>query len=429
MKQVIKIENLVLGAGIAGLGAAYELRRNKRDCLVLERNGSYGGLLDNFTINGFRFDKFIHLSFTTNQEVRSIFDKTPYLTHKPLSFNYYRGFWLKHPAQNNIFPLPSEEKNKIIHSFINRRTLDENEIRNYEEWLRVQYGDYFAENFPLMYTKKYWTIDASELGTKWVGKRMYRPTVEEVQLGADSDETPNNYYTDEMRYPIVGGYKSFLEPLLEGLVIHYEQEVISINLENKIVVTSNGVSYNYTNLINTIPLPELIPLLGEVPSHVSDASQELKFTSGAIISLGFRKPELADKLWYYIYDLDIPPSRVYSPSMKSPDNCPDGCSSIQAEYYFDWKKNINKTEIMAQTINKFIEIGLFTEDDILVKDIRIEKYANVIFDHSIYEKRDCIMGYLRSKRIFSAGRFGEWDYFWSDQSLSSGIRVAKSVYG
>jgi DNA polymerase III delta subunit len=37
------------------------------------------------------------------------------------------------------------------------------EIKNYEEWLRVQYGDYFSENFPMVYTEKYWTLKAKDL--------------------------------------------------------------------------------------------------------------------------------------------------------------------------------------------------------------------------------------------------------------------------
>lgn len=424
---ITKINTLIIGAGIAGLGAAHELQKNREKCLILERNSSFGGLLDNFTINGFRFDKFIHLSFTNNKVVREIFDRTPYIKHQPKSYNYYQGYWLKHPAQNNLYKLPYDEKQKIIDGFINRPLKDVGEIVNYEDWLRVQYGDYFAENFPLVYTKKYWTVEAKELEIKWVGSRMYRPTIEEVIQGSETDETPNTYYASEMRYPQKGGYKSFLDPLTEGLDIQYGQEVVSIDSKNRIVITNKGDTFHYDYIINTMPLPELTHLLSDVPSHVLIASQELRYTSGAIISLGFNKPDLADKLWYYIYDQDVPPARVYSPSLKSPDNCPNGCSSIQAEYYFDWNNGIKINDVLDKTIEKFIEMKLFKEEDVLVKDIRIEKYANVMFDHKIYENRKLILDFISSKGILSAGRFGEWEYFWSDQSLISGIEKAKKI--
>ena len=55
--------------------------------------------------------------------------------------------------------------------------------------------------------------------------------------------------------------------------------------------------------------------------------------------------------------------------------------------------------------------------------MRFEKYANVIFDHNIYKSREIVRDYLASIGIETIGRFGEWDYLWSDQSLLSGFRL------
>lgn len=416
------IDNLILGAGISGIAAANELRNHEIDSLIIEKNASWGGLLDNFSINGFRFDKFIHLSFAQDDYVNNIFFKTPLLKHNPLSFNYYKGRWLKHPAQNNIYPLSIEEKNIIINDFKLRKDVNIEDIKNYEEWLRVQYGDYFAENFPMIYTLKYWTVQAKELGTKWVGNRLYKPTIEEVESGSKTEFTPNAYYAKEMRYPEKGGYKTFLNPMVDGLAIQTNATITSIDLENKQVFINDSESYQFSNLISSLPLPEICKLIKNIPNHVFLASQKLNYTSGYLISLGFNKPDIANKLWFYIYDKDILPARVYSPSLKSPENVPSGCSSLQAELYYNkgQKLNLSDEEIMEQTILKFIEIGLFNEADLVVKDIRTEKYANVIFDHYIYENRKIVLDYLELNNIISVGRFGEWDYFWSDQSMLSG---------
>ena len=85
------MKNIILGAGIAGIAAAYELKQNDIDSIILEKNNSWGGLLDNFEINGFRFDKFVHFSFAKSDYVNDIFYKTPFIKHKPLSSNYYKG--------------------------------------------------------------------------------------------------------------------------------------------------------------------------------------------------------------------------------------------------------------------------------------------------------------------------------------------------
>ena len=189
MKEVV-----ILGAGISGIAAGYFLEKEnkeKSNVTIYEKNSSWGGLCDNFEIDGFRFDKFVHFSFTENKEVKKIFKKSSEsIEHIPNPSNYYKGYWLKHPAQNNLFSLPKEEKNKILLDFKNRKEKSIEEINNYEEWLRIQYGDYFAENFPMKYTRKYWGVESKELETKWVGERMYKPSIEEIRKGIETEDTP-----------------------------------------------------------------------------------------------------------------------------------------------------------------------------------------------------------------------------------------------
>ncbi|MFV8336869.1 protoporphyrinogen/coproporphyrinogen oxidase [Flavobacterium sp. RSP29] len=423
------MKNIILGAGIAGIAASYELKQNNIDSIILEKNNNWGGLLDNFSIDGFRFDKFIHLSFAKDDYVNAVFFKTPLIKHKPLSSNYYKGNWLKHPAQNNLYPLIEDEKNRIIQDFKKRKDFDISKINNYEEWLRLQYGNYFAENFPMVYTEKYWTVEAHKLETKWVGERMYKPTLEEIENGCNTDFTPSTYYAKEMRYPVKGGYKSFLDPMVKEVKIKTNSEVLEIDCDLKKIVLTSGDVFNYDNLISSLPLTEICKLIKDIPERVLNASEKLNYTSGYLISLGFNKPDIADKLWFYIYDKDILPARVYSPSLKSPDNAPEGCSSLQAEIYFNKndKFKLTVSKILEETIEQFIKMGLFKKEDLLVQDIRTEKYANVIFDHHIYENRKIVTDYLLDNNIISVGRFGEWDYFWSDQSMLSGRDGARKL--
>lgn len=95
---------IILGAGIAGLGAAYKLRQNNQPCTILEKDDTYGGLCGNFTINGFRFDRFVHFSFAKDEDVNQIFKEgaEDIYRHTPNAYNLYHGIWIKHPAQNNL---------------------------------------------------------------------------------------------------------------------------------------------------------------------------------------------------------------------------------------------------------------------------------------------------------------------------------------
>ena len=46
-----QIKNLIIGAGIAGLGASHALKQRGETSLVLEQDETYGGLCGNFDIN------------------------------------------------------------------------------------------------------------------------------------------------------------------------------------------------------------------------------------------------------------------------------------------------------------------------------------------------------------------------------------------
>lgn len=419
------IQNLILGAGISGLAAANMLNKDKT--LVFEKENYSGGLCNSFNINGFTFDTAVHFSFTKSEDVRSCFDKTPYYNHKPIAYNYLNRTWLKHPVENNLFNLNTDEKIKCIKGFVEKPIL--NNVNNYEEWLLCTYGDYIYNKFHKKYTTKYWCIDPSDLSTNWVEKRFNIPSLEKILKGAFTEETDIDYYTKEMRYPKYGGYKSFLNPLLENVNLKINMEASKIDLKNKIVYFKDGSNYKYTNLISSIPLPNLIALIDDVPKAVVNASKRLKYTSVTLASVGFNKDNIPPYLWFYIYDSDILASRVYSPSKKSINNAPRGCSSLQFELYHTKDKPLNKSfeELKTHIKNTLQGLNLCKEEDISFIDIRNIEYGNVIFYKGMEEDRKIVLDFLDSNDVNVIGRFGEWDYFWSDQSFLSGKKVGEHI--
>ena len=416
---------IILGAGISGLGAAYSLRQKGETPLVLEKDETYGGLCGCFTIDGFTFDRFVHLSFAKDERVLNIFNTSAkrIITHIPNPYNIYNRKWIKHPAQNNLYPLSAEEKSLIIKDFLSRpNNVETDKIDNYEQWLRIQFGNYFAEHFPMKYTKKYWMCEAKELETRWVGQRIYQPSVEEVIKGSQTADTPVTYYAKEMRYPASGGYRQFFSLLAEGTDIRYGKEVTNIDTTKKTVKTSDNTTYHFTRLISTLPLTLYPSLMSGMPEDIKTAARMLKATSGYHVSIALKTKDIPPYLWWYIYDEDILAARVYSPSLKSPNNAPEGCSSLQMEVYCA-ENAFTEQELKERTVGKLLEMGIIKEEDILFTHIGFEAYANVIFDKNIYVCREKVRKYLISQGIEPIGRFGEWGYLWSDQSLLSGLNV------
>ncbi len=133
---------VVIGGGISGISAGYHVREKGHDATVYEKDSEWGGLCNNFTIDGFRFDKSVHLSFAKSKYVQDLFKKSTnnqINIHKPEAFNYYEGAWVRHPAQNNLFPLPTEVKVAAINDFVENLSVEHKEVNNYLNDIHSEY--------------------------------------------------------------------------------------------------------------------------------------------------------------------------------------------------------------------------------------------------------------------------------------------------
>lgn len=426
--MAISNEVKIIGAGIAGLSAAYILKNKGIAAHVFEASSRYGGLLDCFEVGGFRFDHAVHLSFADSEATRKIFDQTKYNIHSPDSRCFDEHLWIKHPVQNNLYPLATEEKIELIKGFVERPNI---EVKNYKDWLIYQYGVPLANRYPLPYTKKYWTINAEEMGLDWIGKRMHRASLEEVLRGAMTEEVGNFYYTKEMRYPKKGGYRAFLNPLISDVTISYQHKLVKIDMVRKVMYFSNGHEESYNKIISTIPLPLLINYAENATLELKEIADRLIATRVDLISVGFSKPDMVKDLWFYIYDEDIWASRAYSPSIKSVDNCPEGTSSIQFEIYSSKRAPQAHTpeELKENCRYALKKMGIAQDEDIKFMDHRYINYGNVVFYDGMEKDRDILINWLKEHDVVCAGRFGEWDYLWSHQSMQSGFKAAACVAG
>jgi protoporphyrinogen oxidase len=419
-------QDVVLGAGIAGLAAAHYARRHGRSPVLYEAAARAGGILDSFSIDDWRFDNGVHLSFASEPEVRAIFDQTPVVEHEPISLGWDNGYWLRYPVQNNMYPLPAKEKAELIVDLVARPEI---KVETYRDWLVYQYGAKIAERWPIAYTRKYWTIEAECMGIGWIGSRMRRADLGEVLLGAMSADTPNTYYISRMRYPVRGGYRAFIEPLIREADIRTNHRAVSVNWRARRIRFGDGSEAGYDRLISTIPLPELISIMSDVPDAIAQTAATLFATRADLISIGFTRPDVSPSLWFYIYDSDILASRAYSPSRKSPHNAPESCSSLQFEIYSSPYRPMRASpdELKENCIYAVEKMHLANRREIAFMHHKVLPYANVVFDLGMEQRRDSVRNFVRSCSIELAGRYGEWEYLWSNQSFMSGMRAAAAV--
>lgn len=425
----------ILGSGMAGFGAAHHLHQQGLTSVMYDKNSYYGGHTSSYVFpEGWVFDEGPHVSFTQDKRIQDLLASNIDHQYETLSTyinNYWRGHWIKHPAQCNLYSLPTELVTRIILDFVEADKASPSEIRNYEDWLRASFGNTFAETFPMEYTVKYHTTAASNLNTDWIGPRLYRAKLEEVLRGALEPSSPDVHYISHFRYPSYGGFAAYLKPFTGMTDLKLGHELIRIDPKNRILEFRNGVKEVYDAVISSIPLPELIPMIDGVPPDVFEAAARLACSEAVIVCLGINRPDLIDAHWTYIYDRDIFFTRLSTPHLQSPYNVPHGCGSLQAECYYSRKYrplDRRPEECISPVIRDLIRCGVLREDDkILFRHALYIPYANVIFDLDTGPATTVVHGYLKDIGIAYCGRYGDWAYIWTDQSFISGENAAQRV--
>lgn len=425
----------ILGSGMAGCGAAHALSSEGITSVMYDEKSYYGGRTASHQYaGGFTFDEGPHISFTRVERIQKLLAENinfQYETLKADVNNYWRGHWIKHPAQSNLYGLSTDLVVNILRDFIHAHNSDYGEISNYADWLRASFGNTFAETFPMEYTIKYHTTTADNMSIDWIGPRLHRPNLEEVLRGALTSDTPDVHYVDNFRYPSHGGFVSYLHPFMKQTDLRLDHKLIQIDPQKKRLHFANGVVASYDRLISSIPLPEIIPAIVGTPTDVLAASQQLACSTAVIVNLGVNRPDVLDAHWTYFYDRDVCFTRLSTPHRQSPHNVPSGTSSIQAEIYFSKKyRPLDRApeEWIEPVIADLIRCEILREDDeLLFKNSFLVPYANVIFDLERSAALSTVHGYLKDLGIAYCGRYGEWAYIWTDESFISGEKAAQHI--
>jgi len=447
---------LILGAGLAGISCSYHLNHN---CLVVEKNAHAGGHIYSHQLNGFTWDEGPHVSFTKHQYVKELFASNvdgEYLEYPVYPINYYKGHWVPHPAQSNLFAVPEPLRSKCLVDFLESRTKEPGETipANYKEWTDKAFGDTFSNEFVKHYTEKYWTVAPEDLTTDWVGGRVFYPDIDTVKKGSVGPADVSTHYITTVRYPKKGGYYSYTQKMREGMNVIYNKCVDKIDLQLKTVYFADGSSLQYTKLINTLPLPEFVNFI-HADSEITLAANKLACSELLLLNFVVNHEAAVDAHWLYVYDIDKYSTRINFTELLSPENGIKGKCGIQVEVYFSKYKTLEQSvdELISKVTDELIEMKLIKDKTCIVEvNTNYVQYANVIFDHPRREAMDSILQYLTKfgllrenddlepmtdwehklsnvnenelGDIIMAGRFGQWKYYWTDDCVLRGKYIA-----
>ncbi|HNT06091.1 MAG TPA: FAD-dependent oxidoreductase, partial [Anaerolineae bacterium] len=200
---------LVIGAGPAGLSAAYELVQRGWKPLVLEKASQVGGISRTELHDGYRYDVGGHRFFTKVPEVAQLWTSMlgdDLIKVSRLSRIYYRGKFYQYPLNlwNTLSNLGLWESGLILLSYLRWQALPYKEEETFEQWVTNRFGRRLYRTFFQGYTEKVWGIPCSQIRADWAAQRIQGLSLTQAVLNAIVGTESAKSLISEFLYPRLG---------------------------------------------------------------------------------------------------------------------------------------------------------------------------------------------------------------------------------
>lgn len=418
-------KGIILGAGLAGLSAAAET-----GFPIFEVSASPGGTAGSVRKDGFVFDVGIHIMQSKDPDFHRLMSELEvnFASHHRNAWIYNTGKYASYPFQVNTSNLPWLNRFKCVAGYLNRQ--QKGTPANYGEWIIQNFGRGFAELFMFPYAEKFWRISPYEMTYEWAGGRVPQPRTSDVIRGAFANLKTDLGTNPTFTYPTAQGvgFSAIAEGFLPVISeINYGMRATSLDPGAGIVEFNNGTdSVAFDRLLTTIPLPELVGLVKDVPLAIRKAAESLSCNSIAVVNLGIGGRCQKEWHWAHYPGNDISFFRISFPHTFAEGLVPEGTSAIQAEVSYDRKAPPDREELIKRVCADLIRVGaVASEAPVVFADVLYQKYGYVIYDHLRPAAVRQIHDFFRNFGIFPCGRYGAWEYLWSDEAIMSGRDAAK----
>src|SRR4051812_13543085 len=174
----MKTNVAIIGAGPAGLTAAYLLSKNEVDVTVLEADPVYvGGISRTATYKGFHFDIGGHRFFSKSKAVEDFWTEVlpnDMLLRPRSSRIFYDGKFFSYPlkAFEALIKLGVIRSTLCVLSWLKARLFPVRNPDNFEDWVSNQFGRRLFNTFFKSYTEKVWGMSCREISADWAAQRI-----------------------------------------------------------------------------------------------------------------------------------------------------------------------------------------------------------------------------------------------------------------
>lgn len=457
--QMLKVA--VIGAGPAGLTAAYILTKNGVNVEVFESDPVYvGGISRTVFYKGFRFDIGGHRFFSKSREIEALWSELlpeEMLHITRLSRIFYKQKFYNYPleAAEVIENLGKRESLLSIASYLKVKIKPRSEPRNLEDWVIQKFGLRLYRKFFRSYTEKVWGRPCSEIAADWAAQRIKGLSLSKAVLSAlrpYKDKTPAQGDRSQQiktlitafRYPRLGpgmmweaaaaairanGGQVHLGARVQSLQNHAQQMQWFVEIQGE--STRHGP---YDHIISSLPLgaatQSITPAL---PAETLEAAASLNYRDFILVALILDRSSTFPDQWLYIHDPDLKVGRIQNFANWSAEML-DGSGRLcyGMEYFCFENDDIwsqSDSDLIALATKELMQLGLVSAGEVVDGCVVRQLKAYPVYDENYQILIDQIRSTLSTHcpGLHQIGRNGMHRYNNQDHSMMTGILTARNI--
>jgi protoporphyrinogen oxidase len=454
------VDVAIVGAGPAGLTAAYLLTKAGYSVSVIEKDPHYvGGISRTVAHDGFRFDIGGHRFFSKCQEVVELWNEIlphDFIDRPRMSRIYYQGRFYSYPlrAFEALRNLGLVRSAHCMASYAKAKLFPNRAVRSFEDWVINQFGRKLYSIFFKTYTEKVWGMPCDTMSADWAAQRIKglslgKAVMDGVRRSLGLNKRPNDGMAtktllEHFRYPrlgpgmmweaardhvVAGGNSVLMGHALKQLTLDQVTQrwrVTATRADGEIVALDAG------HVISSAPMRELAGRIHPMPQTIGHAL-DLKYRDFLTVALMIRSADLFPDNWIYIHDSKVKVGRVQNFRSWSPEMVPDAdIACVGLEYFCfegDGLWSASDAELVALATREMETLGLVRPGDVVGGAVVRQEKAYPVYDETYAANVAAMRAELEARypTLHLVGRNGMHRYNNQDHAMMTAMLTVRNI--